>query len=112
VSAGYGKAPLAEARSAQVVLEHEDWLKDADRCPTDAMPKGMRKLQIPDFRCMGEALGACHQRCESGQVHSCYWLAYAVQQSKVNDQAAEILFARARPADHGHEVMQDRIGDA
>jgi TPR repeat protein len=95
ICAGYENAPRSEADAAKRVLKHRSWMKDAHRCPADLMPDAMRKLVIPDIRCSGEALSACYQRCESGQVHSCYWLAYAVQQSKVDDRAAEVLFTRA-----------------
>jgi len=75
------------------ILKYQTWVTESEACPSELMPN----LEIPlkENTCESSHLDACLSRCTSGDGSSCYWLAYALQQSKAPAPASDVLYQRA-----------------
>ncbi len=89
------RSPATLAEVAQSVRAKADWMADSRDCPDKLVPQ--RKLAVSDSgkHCEGDRAGRCYSECEAGEVRSCYWLAYAMQLSKADDDAAQALYQRS-----------------
>ncbi|MEN5094437.1 sel1 repeat family protein [Pseudomonas protegens] len=78
------------------VQARQDWQAQARQCPSDNMPARTATRATQANRCeTPEQLGACLQRCETGDGNDCYWLATTLQQAKGPAAGYEPLYQRA-----------------
>lgn len=88
--------PSAEANAvAAEVLAHTDWRALADRCPASLMPSRQLPDTLKPNSCTTGQLRSCLSSCGSGDAQACYWLAYELQQARVQPMAAETLYQRS-----------------
>ena len=83
------------ARIAKDVLSNGSWLAEADRCPSKLMLQRESRDHLAGNDCTPGRLSGCLSKCSTGGGGSCYWLAYALQQSQADRRASEALFQRA-----------------
>ena len=90
-----GRSPKTLHEVAESVLTKADWLADSKECPAKFVPQHKLDGGLSGKHCDGELAGRCFSECEAGEVSSCYWLAYSLQLSKLDDNAAQALYQRS-----------------
>jgi hypothetical protein len=88
--------PADEATAvAAAVLAHADWRALAERCPASLMPARQSSGELTTNDCGPGQRRACLAQCTAGEPQACYWLAYEIQQSRVDAAAADTLYQRS-----------------
>ena len=75
------------------ITQNQEWMSETKQCPADLMP--IRETPIGEDDCNPPRLRACMMSCMGGDGGACFWLAYALQQSKAPEQSYEALYQRS-----------------
>lgn len=95
-AAARAESPADEAAAvATAVLAHADWRTLAERCPASLMPSRQSSGELAPNDCGPGQRRACLATCTAGASQACYWLAYEIQQARVEKMASETLYQRA-----------------
>ena len=77
------------------VLNHESWLADSQKCPTELIAENENRDYLRGNDCKPGKLASCLSRCSASDAGACYWLGYELQQAHGLPSASELLYQRS-----------------